>query len=477
MSGLAWIAILLACAQESSAPERLKRAVEEARRELGAEKERLAKEDAAEEAELRRAKETVAKLSDELVDRNVSLSRKSKELDASRADRAKLRQERTAAVVSWAELQRTGSDMRQKLADLVEALPPSESRAAQKKWLDEAKSALEHPPGEAVDLRPLLEAGRSLLSEAASTATFAQRIRNSDGLEEEGRVLRAGMMFHAYQGKISGRVGEVAAAPAGQGGYRWTESLPEWAKRDLRKALEEAAESSPAAAFRLPIDVTQRLAPERRESNRSLIEILWAGGPVMIPLLAVGLLGLLVTVERLVTLSAKSAGTPREVAAVLGACRKGAWEEAERLARSGRGLRLRALSAVLSARGAGRAQSEEAVRQTVLREMPSLERFLSLLAVLAGIAPMLGLLGTVTGMIRTFDVIRLFGSGDPGIMAGGISEALVATATGLVIAIPILLVHSLVSGRVDRILSEAQVPVGELLPLIDDRKAEEVVRD
>jgi biopolymer transport protein ExbB len=226
----------------------------------------------------------------------------------------------------------------------------------------------------------------------------------------------------------------------------------------------------------LPIDVTQRLAPERRDNTRSIVETLWAGGPVMIPLLGVGMLALLVTLERLFTLSLKSGGGTQEVTKVLGLSREGRYEEAIEQARRGRSVRMRALLAALSARGLGQANTEEAVRQAVLREMPALERFLSLLAVLAGISPMLGLLGTVTGMIRTFDVIRLFGSGDPGIMAGGISEALVATATGLVIAIPILLVHSFVTGRVDRILADSQVQVAALLPLLGDPEAQEVAR-
>jgi biopolymer transport protein ExbB len=476
MTLLVWITLSLVAAQEPSSQDRLRKAVEEARRELAAEQERLAKEDAAGDSELSRAKEIVAKSADELVDRTSSLSRKTKELETLSVERGTLKQTRSAALLVWADLHRSASDMHQKLSDLLEALPPSESRAAQKKLLDEAKAALGRPSGQPFDARPLLAAGRSLLVEASTTATFTHPIRNADGVEEEARVLRAGMIFHAYQGKQSGRVGEVAAAPSGQGGYRWTESLPDWAKQDLLRALEEASGSASPPLLHLPLDVTQRLAPERRESAKSPYEILKSGGPVMIPLLGVGLLALLVSLERFVTLMAKSAGSGREVAAILELCKKGDFQEAARRADAGRGLGLRALSAGLAARGKDPAKAEEAVQQAVLRELVALERFLPLLSVLAGIAPMLGLLGTVTGMIKTFDVIRLFGGGDPGIMAGGISEALVATATGLVIAIPILLVHSFVSGRVDRILAETQSHVGALLPLISEPATQEVSR-
>ena len=83
----------------------------------------------------------------------------------------------------------------------------------------------------------------------------------------------------------------------------------------------------------------------------------------------------------------------------------------------------------------------------ILKELPSLERGLSTIKVLAAISPMLGLLGTVTGMIETFQAITLFGTGDPKMMAGGISQALITTVLGLVAAIPLILLHSIAAGR------------------------------
>lgn len=85
--------------------------------------------------------------------------------------------------------------------------------------------------------------------------------------------------------------------------------------------------------------------------------------------------------------------------------------------------------------------------EAVLREIPALERRLPWLKILAAVAPLLGLLGTVTGMILTFQQITLFGTGDPKQMAGGISQALVTTVLGLVVAIPMVLLHSWLSGR------------------------------
>ncbi|WP_027950240.1 MotA/TolQ/ExbB proton channel family protein [Haliea salexigens] len=88
----------------------------------------------------------------------------------------------------------------------------------------------------------------------------------------------------------------------------------------------------------------------------------------------------------------------------------------------------------------------------VMRETPKLESGLTLLKIIAAVAPLMGLLGTVTGMIITFQAITIFGAGDPKAMAGGISSALVTTVLGLLVAIPTVLLHTIVNGRAQRII-------------------------
>lgn len=109
------------------------------------------------------------------------------------------------------------------------------------------------------------------------------------------------------------------------------------------------------------------------------------------------------------------------------------------------------LGRVLSVYDANREEDVETLElkldEAILKETPPLERFITTIGVLAVVAPLLGLLGTVTGMIQTFQSITLFGTGDPKLMAGGISEALVTTMLGLYSAIPLTLLHSFVSGR------------------------------
>lgn len=90
--------------------------------------------------------------------------------------------------------------------------------------------------------------------------------------------------------------------------------------------------------------------------------------------------------------------------------------------------------------------------EAILAETPRLERFQTLLKIISTVSPLLGLLGTVTGMITVFQAITLFGTGDPKIMAGGISGALVTTVLGIVVAVPTILMHTLVKARSDRVI-------------------------
>ncbi len=90
--------------------------------------------------------------------------------------------------------------------------------------------------------------------------------------------------------------------------------------------------------------------------------------------------------------------------------------------------------------------------EAILKETPALERFLTIIKIISAVAPLFGLLGTVIGMIATFQAITLFGAGDPKLMAGGISQALVTTVLGLSVAIPTLLLHSFVAGMSKRVI-------------------------
>ncbi len=116
----------------------------------------------------------------------------------------------------------------------------------------------------------------------------------------------------------------------------------------------------------------------------------------------------------------------------------------------------RVLAAYESNRNADTETIELKLSEAALKEMPGLTKGLLFIKVISAVAPLMGLLGTVTGMIKTFQVITLYGAGDPKMMAGGISQALMTTVLGLVVAIPMVLIHTVVSGQSRKIINIIQ---------------------
>lgn len=109
--------------------------------------------------------------------------------------------------------------------------------------------------------------------------------------------------------------------------------------------------------------------------------------------------------------------------------------------------------------------------EAILRETPTIDRGINLIKMFAAIAPLMGLLGTVIGMIQTFQTITLFGTGDPKIMAGNISLALVTTALGLIAALPLILVHSIVAGRSKAVLHKLDEQSAGLIAAIAEKES------
>ena len=112
--------------------------------------------------------------------------------------------------------------------------------------------------------------------------------------------------------------------------------------------------------------------------------------------------------------------------------------------------------AALRAAGRSREQIKAVVEETGRRESAPLQRFLGLMGTIATISPLLGLLGTVLGMIRAFNVIASQGMGTPATLGGGISEALVTTAAGMTVAIPVILAHRYLSSKLDQLIIEME---------------------
>ena len=153
---------------------------------------------------------------------------------------------------------------------------------------------------------------------------------------------------------------------------------------------------------------------------------------------------------------------------------RGDFNEAGEIARRETNPLAKALAPVLGRVGGtgnrSRAQLEKVLAQAASREVRSLERFLPSLALIANVTPLLGLMGTVTGMIKAFQAIQnLGGKVNASVLAGGIWEAMLTTAEGLAVAIPALIAHHMLQGKVHNLVADLQTEGAELFDLLEDR--------
>jgi biopolymer transport protein ExbB len=191
-------------------------------------------------------------------------------------------------------------------------------------------------------------------------------------------------------------------------------------------------------------------------AHKTLLETFLSGGIVMWPILLLGVLSLLILLERIVSLNKVHTNADRLMKKVGEHIFQKNWEAAKNICVRNAGAVAQVLETILRHKDRPRDQQEELVYESILSQKPKLERFLSLLNIIAAAAPLLGLLGTVTGMIGTFEVITTHGTGDPKILSGGISEALLTTELGLIVAIPALFFHAILSSRVDHIMGDME---------------------
>jgi biopolymer transport protein ExbB len=231
-------------------------------------------------------------------------------------------------------------------------------------------------------------------------------------------------------------------------------ALPVLPDKKVRRQLSAYMDGSTDS---LIFDPSGGIALKQVTHRVTYIERIRDGGFFVWPILAIGVIALLIVLERIIFLSRVHTNTDKIMGKVNELADAECWDECKEVINSQPG---RPVCNILKAGFAGRCYDRETVdsilQEAILREVPRLERFLAVLHVFAAIAPLLGLLGTVTGMIATFHVITLYGTGDPRLMAGGISEALITTMLGLCIAIPIMLVHTFLSRQVDHIIDDME---------------------
>lgn len=205
-----------------------------------------------------------------------------------------------------------------------------------------------------------------------------------------------------------------------------------------------------------------------------MLELVIAGGWLMVLIIACSVLAIAICIERFFILNPKRVAPPHLLATV--------WKQIKGEELDAEGLRTlressplgRILAAGLSNAHHGREVMKESIEEAAGHVVHELERYLNTLGTIASIAPLLGLLGTVVGMIRVFAQIMVHGTGNASALAGGISEALITTAAGLSVAIPALVMHRYYTGRIDAIVVRLEQ---QTIKLVDALHAGETQRD
>jgi biopolymer transport protein ExbB len=287
---------------------------------------------------------------------------------------------------------------------------------------------------------------------------------SASGEEVTGDVLVLGNFTAAY--RFKGETGFLDYSP----GDQKLSALARLPARSLQHKIQAYMDGKSAD---VPVDISRGGALRQLIHKTSFLEKIPQGGPIVWPIMAIAVLALIIIAERIYFLNCHKTHAAEFMDQIHAMANSGQWDPCREFCRQQKQNPLaRVLLSGMAFLHMQREDMENAIQETILREIPPFEKYLSTLGMLAVIEPLLGLLGTVTGMINTFHVITFYGTGDPRMMSSGISEALVTTMLGLMAAIPILFAHTLLSGRVEHIIGEMEEKAISFINLVFKTRGE-----
>ena len=268
------------------------------------------------------------------------------------------------------------------------------------------------------------------MTESGQVDRFTAPVIDTDGQREERDITRVGAF------NLVSDDGYLNYVPE-------TTNIVELPRQPQDRFVSSASDMAGAAGgvVDFGVDPTRGQLLNTLIDRPTLRERIDQGGIVGYIIIAVGILGILIALERLITLGIVGSKVNAQLKS----------SSVNTNNPLGRVLKVHEDNPNLDTENL-----ELKLGEAILKEQPALTRSLTFLKIISVVAPLMGLLGTVTGMIQTFQAITLFGTGDPKLMAGGISQALVTTVLGLCVAIPTVLLHTIVSGRSKRIMHVLQ---------------------
>jgi biopolymer transport protein ExbB len=286
----------------------------------------------------------------------------------------------------------------------------------------------------------VVQAGIDRVREQLGGHVYPGQALSSEGVLSEGWFIALGptVLYASQDGTVSGLVEHQlnAADPV-------VVPLPGGLGDDIAKIAE-------GNAGLLPFDSTLGKALKVEKARKSAMQYVAEGGVVGYVIIGLGAAALLITLLKCLEILRFPVAEPGQIDSVLEELSRGSQAAAAKQAEQVPGIAGEMLATGVAHADESRSVLEELLFEKVLRVRPTLERFLPFLAITAAAAPLLGLLGTVIGMIKTFQLITIFGTGDAKSLSSGISEALVTTALGLVVAIPTLILHGALSRMAKR---------------------------
>lgn len=277
------------------------------------------------------------------------------------------------------------------------------------------------------------------ITELATVRTEKGSFFLLDGTKVDGEIVKVGNI--ASYGITDGKA--YALVPAGNGVFKaWHQTgndsglalLNKEAKNNLSLFIYESTDKEVESV-----------------TEKTVLDVINSGGAIGWVIVALGGVALALMLLRLFFLRNADSSTMELRSQVVEKLVNKDEKAALKVCKASKGATARVLAATIRNIDQEREHLEDIVAEAVLHENNFLDRFGTAIMVIAAVAPLLGLLGTVTGMISTFDVITEFGTGDPKMLSGGISEALVTTELGLIVAIPALLIGNLLSGWAEKI--------------------------
>ena len=293
-------------------------------------------------------------------------------------------------------------------------------------------------------LQATLAGATTLISGASKVQVTPGSFFLTSGDQVQGTVIKVGRVASfGVSDKGSG-----ALVPAGAGRFRL------WDEPSAATAQALTKGEAPASLDIFLYEATDK--PVEKKKEKTIASELAAGGLIAYVIAGLGIIALLLIFIRAASLLQFVRTSDAAVEATVTPTAQGKITAARDAAMRHTGPTARVVQAVLANIHRQKETLDDIVHEAVLNEIPRIERFGATIVVFAAVAPLLGLLGTVTGMISTFDIITEFGTGDPRMLSGGISEALITTKLGLIVAIPTLLMGTLLNARAETFITGLQ---------------------